>query len=549
MADLYAAVYNPDVLSCLANLSSDEVFTPPEMANQVLDLLPKSLWSDPNARFLDPCSKTGVFLREIAKRLIRAQMPDFDQCMAVIDYKRANGEELSAVDEAYLSRLQPILDHIFHDQLYGIGITHLTSLMTRRSLYCSKWANGPYSVVEFDTAEGNVRFDSLQHTWIGEKGKEKCLFCGANKAKLEENRTSDETYAYEFIHTTKPGGIFSDMQFDVIIGNPPYQMNDGGNAASALPIYQKFVQQAQKLNPRFLTMIIPSRWFTGGRGLDAFRKDMLNDDRIRVLHDFPNSSDCFPGVEIKGGVCYFLWERDSHGDCMVYTHRGDSISYSKRPLLEEGMDTFIRTTNQITVLEKVRAFGEASLESILNAGRYFGFHTRVIWKGSTGELQTADGKSSYPIRKHPSGDFDTKVYIHGGECWIRNEDVKRNAAALDFYKVLLPRSGNPYGSIVGKPIICEKGACSSNTYVIAVPPAEFGTEECANNIADYICTRFVRYLVATRTFTQDMAPRAYSFVPMQDFTKKWTDADLYEKYGLNDEEIAEIEAMIPEMSR
>lgn len=213
------------------------------------------------------------------------------------------------------------------------------------------------------------------------------------------------------------------------------------------------------------------------------------------------------------------------------------------------MDTFIRTTNQITVLEKVRSKKEKTFDSILNAGRYFGFHTRVTWSGNNGQLQTADGQSSYPVKKAKGGAFDTKVYIHGGECWVKRSDVTRNSNDVDIFKVLLPRSGNPYGSIVGKPKICEKGACSSNTYVIAVPPAQYATEECANNIADYICTRFVRYLVATRTFTQDMAPKAYSFVPMQDFSRKWTDEDLYEKYGLTVDEIAEIEEMIPEMSR
>ena len=155
------------------------------------------------------------------------------------------------------------------------------------------------------------------------------------------------------------------MKFDVIIGNPPYQLSDGGNAASAMPIYQKFVEQAQKLKPRYLTMIIPSRWFTGGRGLDGFRDAMLNDNRLRAMSDFPNASDVFPGVEIKGGVCFFLWDRDYRGNCEITTYRNDAAHTSNRPLLEPGMNTFIRYYEQIAILKKVQAFHEPVFSEIV----------------------------------------------------------------------------------------------------------------------------------------------------------------------------------------
>ena len=336
------------------------------------------------------------------------------------------------------------------------------------------------------------------------------------------------------------------MKFDVIIGNPPYQLNDGGAGASAIPIYNKFVQQAKKLSPRFLSMIIPARWYVGGRGLDSFRDEMLHDDRIRILHDFPDASDCFPGVEIKGGVCYFLWEKDYSGDCEVYSHLNENTTFDKRGLLEQGIETFIRSSDAISILQKTKALQEPSFSEELNAGRYFGFHTKIEWKeDGNGTIQTANGQSSYPIYSKQSGKDSVKVYISHGKCWISRKNVTRNNRDVDKYKVLIPRSGNPGNTIIGKPIISEPGSCSSNTYISYI--FEDNSFEIAENIISYLHTRYVRFLISLRTTTQDMAPKAYEFVPIQDFSKPWTDEKLYKKYGLNSEEIDYIESMIRPM--
>lgn len=265
--------HNPDVLECLANLSNDEVFTPPHVANAMLDLLPQELFRDPKTTFLDPCCKSGIFLREIAKRLIVGLEPIFPD-------------------------LQERLDHIFHNQLFGFAITELTALTSRRTVYCTKLANGEYAISHFDTPEGNILLPPAEHEWVDGK----CRLCGASKEILKDRA---ESHAYAFIHGINPEKVFH-MKFDVIIGNPPYQLQDGGGGlgSSAKPLYQNFVETAQRLKPGHLVFVIPARWYSGGKGLDEFRKNMLEESHLRVLVDYFDSTECFPGVDISGGVCF-----------------------------------------------------------------------------------------------------------------------------------------------------------------------------------------------------------------------------------------------------
>lgn len=500
MSDLYTSTYNPDVLSCLANLSNDEVFTPPSVVNAMLDMLPQELFSDPNATFLDPACKSGVFLREIAKRLLvglAEQIPD----------------------------LQERIDHIFHKQLFGIGITELTSLLARRSVYCSKYPNSIYSVSKFDDTSGNIRFKRIQHRW--KNGR--CEWCGASEDQFgEKKREGLETHAYEFIHTGKLEEMFG-MKFDVIIGNPPYQLSDGGYRVSASPIYQNFVQQAKKLNPRYLSMIIPSRWFSGGKGLDEFRDDMLNDNRIRAIHDYPEATDCFPGVQIKGGICYFLWDRDNKGKCMVVTHRGSMIGVPvERALLEDGNDVFIRYNEAIGVIQKVQQFHEASFERLVSARKPFGFDT--LYRG----------KSNGTIL----------LYQNGGTAYVTNSEIGRNLEWVEKDKVFIPEAGSgsdsfPH-SILGKPFYGKKRSACTETYLVIGP---FNSETECNNVVSYISTKFFRFLVLQKKPSQHATSKVYSFVPIQDFSKPWTDAELYAKYGLTDDEIAFIESMIRPMEQ
>jgi len=498
--DFYSGIYNPDVLSCIANLSNDEVFTPPDIANQVLDMLPQELFLSPDTKFLDPACKSGVFLREIAKRLIKGLEPQ-------------------------IPNLQERIDYIFQHQLYGIAITELTSLLSRRGVYCSKYPNSIYSVTKFNDAQGNIRFKRIQHQW--KNGS--CVFCGASQSQYDRDVTL-ETHAYELIHTTRPEEIFK-MKFDVIIGNPPYQLSDGGGSGtSAMPIYHRFIQQAKKLNPKYLSMITPSRWFSGGKGLDEFRDEMLHDNRIRQIHDFIEAADCFPGVQIKGGVCYFLWDRENRGDCLVITHHGDKVSKGiERPLLENGNDVFIRYNEAIEIYHKVAAFKEKSMEELVSTRRPFGISSNY-----RGKTSLSPG--------------DVRLYQNGGIAFIARRDITTNQQLIDKWKVFIPFLGSGSDAfphmILGRPFIGEPGTVSTETYLAI---GSFGSElECENAIS-YIKTRFFRILVLLKKPSQNATRKVYSFVPIQDFSKSWTDEELYAKYGITSEEIAFIESMIRPM--
>ena len=403
---------NPDVLTCIANLSNDEVFTPPEFANNMLDALAETwarsnnganIWADPDVRFLDPVTKSGVFLRQIASRLT-------DGLKNTIPV------------------LEDRVDHILTQQVFGIGITYLTSLLARRSVYCSKDAAGPHSVAKsFTRPDGNIWFKRLEHTWLrgtdwvltaDENGNQiekftngRCKYCGASQKTLDRG-TEFESHAYAFIHTddikARVAELFGDnMQFDVIIGNPPYQLNTDGFGTQARPIYQQFVQQAKALDPRFLSMVIPSRWFAGGMGLDEFRESMLTDQRVRSIDDYLSAADVFPGVGLKGGVCYFLWDRDNPEPCRVTTHFKDwPVTTVTRPLLEAGAEVFIRFNEGLSILKKVVAVETGTSESLaLPEPKKF-----INLVSSIG----AFGLDSAFRGKEKKSGTDLKVYRNGG---------------------------------------------------------------------------------------------------------------------------------------
>ena len=491
-----------DILNCLANLSSDEVFTSPELANRMLDMLPQDIFSDPNAKFLDPCSKSGVFLREIAKRLLvglEKKIPD----------------------------LQQRIDHIMGKQLFGIALTQLTAEMSRRTLYCAKKADGKYSVAQCfgNKEQGNLRYMRCEHIWVNGK----CKHCGANRAQYDRIETI-ENYAYPFIHKNL-NEIFKNMQFDVIIGNPPYQMSDGGNNASALPIYNLFVEQAKKLNPRFLCMIMPSRWFAGGKGLDEFRRIMLNDKHIKFLKDYVNAKDCFPETSIGGGVCYFLRQNDYVGDCQFVSVFNGKESETTRSLNE--FDIFVRHNMALDIIHKINA-DEQRISSLILSRNPFGLPS-----SARGELD--HNKNSYAL--HSSK----------GIGFVDWENSYSNKEYADSYKVMISKvisehAGEPDKNgqvklLSSLKVLSPKEICTDSYLIIG----KYEKKKYAENLCKYLTTKFARFLLLQAVTSINLSKEKFQFVPLQDFSHPWTDEMLYEKYGLTEEEINFIESMIKPM--
>ena len=501
--NLFNSVYNPDVLSCIANLSNDEVFTPPELANRIIDMLPQELFENPDTTFLDPCCKSGVFLREIAKRLIKGlerQMPDLEKRIA----------------------------HIFSKQLYGIAITELTCLLARRSVYCSKFPSSPFSAYQFpeNQPQGNIIYQRIQHTW--KDGK--CIYCGASQSEYDRGAEL-ETYAYQFIHNLDVKKLFN-MKFDVIIGNPPYQLSDGGNGASAKPIYHLFIEQAKKLNPRFLTMIIPARWYAGGKGLDDFRNTMLSDKQIRVIKDFVNAKECFPNNSIGGGVCYFLWERGTYGLCNFTTILNGVESNDMRALDE--FPIFVRHNSAVQIIHKVKAIDTRSLSEIMLSRNPFG-------------IASYERGSDKPIED------GCVLHSSKGIGYVTKKSVSQNLDYADSYKVMVSKvtcehAGEPdkdgMMKVLSSTKVLNPQEVCTDSYLIL---GNFDNEIEAKNLCSFLKTRFARFLLLQAVSSINLSKDKFCFVPLLNFNEEWSDAKLYAKYGLTEEEIAFIESMIRPM--
>ena len=519
-----------DILETLTNVGSDEVFTPRKVVDTMLDALPKEVWSNPDYRWLNPASKTGIFEREIAIRLddgLKDIIPDTE------------------------TRRK----HILQDMIFSIGQTKFTANVARRTLYYCCQANRPcdglmedghyvngYAIGNgtwFDDAEGNVKTPISNHLIK----KDRCIYCGIPSNSEYLDRNQRENYSYDFIHCNPGDEIQTylanrffngdkNVKFDVIIGNPPYQLSDGGYGASAMPIYQKFVMQAKSLNPKYISMIIPARWYAGGKGLDEFRVDMLNDDSIVKLVDFVNAKDCFPNLSIGGGICYFLIDRDYHGLCSVTNITNSSESITFRSLSDHGV--FIRYNEAVSILNKIKSFHELTLNNVVLSRNVFGLNS--AFRGQ----EKLD--NNHPI----------VLLSSGGISYCSQSEIKQGHSLINQYKVILSyltaeHAGEPAKdgrfSVTSTCRILNPGEICTESYLVLYSTDEY---EYACNYVSYLNTKLYRFLLLLSISSIHLSKEKFQFIPTQDFSHPYTDADLNAKYGLTDEEIAFIDGLIKE---
>ena len=474
LADYLQSEKDEDIFNYIPPQQTNQIFTPKKVVKMMVDLLEEHdphIFKNKETTFIDLYSKSGLYLSEIAKRLFSGlveQIPDEKE------------------------RIKWILER----QVFGCAPSNIIYNMVKNFLY------GGYPDLKTDNL---LELDLVEAAKTGKVAK-----------VLEES-------------------MGRKMKFDVIIGNPPYQESDGGdennrdrNRGGAMPLYNLFVEQAKELKPHFISLIIPARWYSGGRGLDSFRKEILGDRRISNLIDYPTASDLFPNVEIKGGVCYFLWDSDYKGDCVVVNNGGGKATTMKRPLLEDGSDVFIRYNQAITIFRKVRK-DSLPFSVLVSAQKPFGLRTYV--KG-------------HSVKQ----DNDIILFENGGVSYINRDEITTNIDWIPCHKVLISMA---YGAgddfphqIINVPIYAQPESCCTETYVVIGP---FESHEAAMNVISYVKTKLFRFLVMLRKHTQHAAKGVYSFVPLQNFSKPWTDEELYKKYKLNDEEIAFIESMIRPM--
>lgn len=473
----------------------------------MLDHLPDWVWKDPSLKWLDPCSKTGVFLREAARRLmigLSSEIPDFDE-------RR---------------------EHIYRNMLYGIAVTELTSLISRRTLYkCKDASLSEYSIVTFDDHEGNIKFPEVQIE--AERGKLSERQVAKAHAKIAEGR---EAHLHPFLYLDIREIFGEDMQFNVIMGNPPYQMQDGGFGKSAIPIYNRFVERAKEYEPDLLTFVIPARWYSGGKGLDSFRESMLSDSKISVLVDYPHSETVFPNVIIAGGVCFFLRDQQHGGPCSVIPN-GDHSKATHRELNEYVV--FVRDSFDVQILRKVQRKANENrlkpMSEIVRPSNIFGIRAHEL------PLSVSDISIS-------SGDII--LVTKDGDKYIPRNEINKNSDTIDYWKVIASRTNSGIGGrpdkqgqrvVITKPRVIPPESACTETYLIIDC---FSSHEPAGRLLDYVKTRFFRFLLSLCTPTQDTTRKCFAFVPALPMDRNWNDEILYEFFDLTDQEIAHIESKI-----
>ena len=320
------------------------------------------------------------------------------------------------------------------------------------------------------------------------------------------------------------------MKLDAIVGNPPYQLvSTSDNQNRNPPIYHKFVQLGIRLLPEYMSLITPARWYSSNILMGNFPHEFMSDRRIMYLHDFTNANDIFPTVEIKSGVSYFLWNKHYNDKCNVASTINGVTEYSTRYLLSEYDDIFIRYNSGIPIIKKVLMKNEVSLSTVVSPQNPFGFNTAV--RGNS-------AKTSLSVKIYSKG-----LVVN----YISKDDVTLHKEWIDDYKIIMPKAaedGVLPGKVIGSCNILPPDTCCNGTFIVVGP---FENADICANAKSYLYTKFARFLVGMKKMTQDLKDQTFALVPLQDFTKPWTDEELYKKYNLDENEIAFIESMIKPM--
>ena len=492
LACYYTSDSEEDIFEYIPPQANNQIFTPKRVVRMMIDMLEKEnpgIFNSTTNTFIDLYMKSGMYITEIVRRIFdqtRDQYPSDTACIT----------------------------HILENQVYGFAPSPILDAITKNYIF------------GFDddmviSQEHFKEYDTIP-------------------------AAKDGTLKQEINRLFNPQG--GDMKFTAIIGNPPYQLVDGGGTgSSAVPIYQYFVEDVKKIEPEHLVMIIPSRWFTGGKGLDSFRESMLNDDRLQVLHDFVNPGDCFPNVSIEGGVCYFLWNKGTHSLCRVYSHSSNGNTLMiERPLLEKGADVFIRQNEMVSIVRKVMDRHEISFSSIVSPRNPYNFREDFY----------ESKKVQQDLIKVLGIQEKKRAFLS-----FPKSSINRGTDELDKYRLYISKADGAAGSIgfpvpariIGKSEIGNPGTACTETFLRIGP---FANKEETLNAQKYMETKFLRALIGARK-GKNMTQSTYSFAPLQDFSNSsdinWSktipeiDQQLYEKYNLSKDEIKFIEEKVAPM--
>lgn len=455
--------------------TSTRIFTPQKIVQEMIEALPEEVWN-PTTTFFDPAIKSGVYLVEIFNKLMNnaTLIKEFPD-----EQKRKN--------------------HILQNQLFGVALDNFDYMIAQRNLY------------GYVNPSGNIR--TIENYLNLVKNKNTQFYAEAVKKE------------------------FNNMIFDVVIGNPPYQDGKIDTNRGARPIYNNFIEKVKMLSPRYMSFIIPAKWYSGGLGLDEFRNSMLSDYRISELHDYPDTEDVFQGVYIMGGVCYFMWDSIKKSEmCKIVTHQHGDSDIMLRPLLLGGTDTFIRSNVASVIMKKILEKSSSYINSYVSPLSPFGQPSTE--KGSI--IKTSESQIGWWI---------TGNDIKGGSMnYIERYEIKKNIDYVNKHKVFVTKANDnmlsfPY-KVLNMPFYGEPGTACNGSFLVIGP---FGNKTICENVISYMCTKFFRFCMQQRKYSQNTSQDTYKFVPLQDFSSSWTDEKLYEKYGLTDEEIAYIEKTIKPM--